>query len=362
MLRRVKVFVVSIVLLASTLAVLELDRELNRTLTLPQQELSGEGVLLLRVAKGQTLSALIADLKQRGVLKHDLPIKLFVKLTGREHIRAGEYHLSQSDTALSLLDKLERGDVVQYRITFPEGLTVREWLALMAADQRIESRVDFGLESDTENSLASLSLNQLAEQLGIEQANPEGWFAANTYYFSAGDSDVDILTKAHQQMKTLLATQWQERAPNLPYHSPYEALIMASIVERETGLAAERAEIAGVFVRRLRKPMRLQTDPTVIYGLGERYRGNITRRHLQEATPYNTYTIDGLPPTPIANPGEDAVHAALHPAAGKSLYFVAKGDGSHQFSATLAEHQAAVRRYQLSGRKRSDYRSAPTPQ
>lgn len=352
MLRRVKVFAFCVVVIASAVTLFALDRELNRPLVFEPDQLSAEGAFLLQVPRGQTLSALVADLKRREILRYDLPFRLFVKLTGRGNIRAGEYHLSRDDTPLSLLDKLESGEVVQYRITFPEGLTLREWLALMAGDEGIEAEV-------SRPGLSQMGTSEIAQRLGIEQANPEGWFAADTYYYSAGDSDLDILQKAHRAMEILLTDLWQQRAENLPYDSPYEALIMASIVERETGVAAERAQIAGVFVRRLRKPMRLQTDPTVIYGLGERYQGNITRRHLQEPTPYNTYTIDGLPPTPIANPGADALEAALHPADGSSLYFVAKGDGSHQFSATLAEHQAAVRRYQLGGRKRTNYRSAP---
>lgn len=347
MYRRFKTWLFGLLLAVGLVGLVGLDRELNRALDLPQDQLSAEGALLLEVPRGQTLSTLIADLKRRGILANALPFKLFVKLSGREDIRAGEYFLYREDTPLSLLDKLERGEVVQYRITFPEGLTLREWLALLAAEVRIEHRA------------ADLNIGEIADYLGIEQDNPEGWFAADTYYFGAGDSDLDILQQAHQAMLVILQGQWQGRDERLPYKSAYDALIMASIVERETGLAAEREQIAGVFVRRLRRGMRLQTDPTVIYGLGERYRGNITRRHLREATPYNTYTIDGLPPTPIANPGKQAIWAALHPAEGDSLYFVARGDGSHQFSATLAEHQAAVQRYQLSGRLREGYRSSP---
>ena len=346
MLRRIAFFIFGIAFFAGAIGLVWLDRELNRPLVLAQDQLSEEGSISLVIEQGDTLSQLVKDLADKGVLPNPLAVKLFVKATGRGSIRAGEYRLYKDDTPLGLLDKLERGEVVDYRITFPEGWTLREWLALLAAETHIE------------HETIELSDSQIAERLGIEYDNPEGWFSANTYYFSAGNSDLDILAEAYQRMQEVLARQWQERAVGLPYQSPYEALIMASIVERETGVAEERAQIAGVFVRRLQKPMRLQTDPTVIYGLGERYRGNITRSHLREATPYNTYIIDGLPPGPIANPGDDAIRAALHPAGGDKLYFVAKGDGYHQFSATLAEHQKAVQRYQIN-RKRRTYRSSP---
>jgi len=187
---------------------------------------------------------------------------------------------------------------------------------------------------------------EILAAIGAEEKHPEGLFAPNTYVIEEGERDLDILRRLYQRQKRILAEEWAGRESGLPYNNAYEALIMASIIEKETGVAEERAQIAGVFVRRLQVGMRLQTDPTVIYGVGERYKGDITRAHLREDTPYNTYRRAGLPPTPIANPGRAAIHAALHPAEGDALFFVATGDGRHIFSATLAEHNRAVNRYQ----------------
>lgn len=190
---------------------------------------------------------------------------------------------------------------------------------------------------------------QILKSIGAEETHPEGLFFPDTYYFSNGMSDLEILKRAYHAMRTKLNEAWTQREPGLPYKSPYEALIMASIIEKETGRAEERKIIAGVFVNRLRIGMRLQTDPTVIYGMGERFDGNIRRKDLQEDTAYNTYTRSGLPPTPIAMPGMASIEAALHPAKTQALYFVGKGDGSHVFSNTLAEHNRAVAKYQLKG-------------
>ncbi len=212
-------------------------------------------------------------------------------------------------------------------------------------------------EEKLQKSLNGLPDPILIERLGVEGNSLEGWFFPDTYQYTVDMSDADILKAAHRKMQLILDEEWQQRDQNLPYKNAYEALIMASIVEKETGAAEERPAIAGIFVRRLQKGMKLQTDPTVIYGLGDAYKGNLTRKHLLEDTPYNTYTRTGLPPTPIALPGREAIHAAMHPQQGDSLFFVGKGDGHHYFSATLAEHEKAVRQYQLTRKK--DYHSAP---
>ena len=235
------------------------------------------------------------------------------------------------------------------QVTLVEGWTYAQALAALHSHPRL-SAILAGL--DTEQQLAAMA---------IEVSHPEGWFFPDTYRFTAGMSDADILRRAHQRMRQVLAEEWEARSPDLPYEDAYQALIMASIVERETGQPSEREQIAGVFVRRLRSNMRLQTDPTIIYGLGSDFDGNIRRRHLRQATPYNTYVIRGLPPTPIALPGREAIRAALHPDDSQALYFVAKGDGSHQFSNTLEEHNKAVRHYQITQRNKN-YRSAPKPE
>lgn len=250
-------------------------------------------------------------------------------------IRAGTYRLETPLTPLELLDKLARGDVVPAEILFVEGSTLRQWLAQLAQD------------ADVRHTLAGRSEAEIAALLGVPGESLEGWLFPDTYRFSPGSSDVEILRRAHAAMVKRLDDAWAARDPDLPLASPYEALILASIVEKETGLAAERPLVASVFVNRLRKGMRLQTDPTVIYGMGERYAGNIRKKDLAEDTPWNTYTRDGLPPTPIAMPGEEALRAAVHPAHSDFLYFVARGDGSHEFSQTLEQHNRAVARYQL---------------
>jgi len=210
-----------------------------------------------------------------------------------------------------------------------------------------QMRVAIAGQQALEQTLVELSDQEIMQRLGYADEHPEGRFLPDTYHFPKGTTDLAFLKRAYQAMQGLLDAEWEQRDPGLPLNSPYEALILASIVEKETGLASERPEIAGVFVRRLKKGMKLQTDPTIIYGMGESYKGNIRRRDLKQDTPYNTYLHKGLTPTPISMPGADALHAVLHPKEGKSLYFVAKGEGSHQFSKTLVEHNRAVRKYQL---------------
>lgn len=308
---------------------------------------------VVEVFRGGNLSALMTELERRGALGAGVEVRLrrlsvrgynfFTGVSQRLHI--GEYRLVPGESMLSLLEKLERGEVMQRSFTLVEGWDIRE---LRNALQHASGVV---------STLVGIDDSVLMEQLGLPGMHPEGWFAADTYFYTAGEKDIDLLARALTRQQQLLEEMWSKRDAGLPYADPYDALIMASIVEKETGAPQEREQIAGVFVERLQRGMRLQTDPTVIYGMGEQYQGNIRRQDLQAPTPYNTYVIRGLPPTPIAMPGADAIYAALHPAQTEALYFVARGDGTHQFSSTLEEHQQAVREYQL--RRRENYRSAP---
>jgi UPF0755 protein len=253
------------------------------------------------------------------------------KLAGR--IQAGAYHFDAGLTPYQVLQQLAAGRVTHYSVTLVEGWNFRELHAALEQQPKLVAVLE-GMEPD-----------QVMTVLGHPDEHPEGRFLAETYQYRAGATDVSLLKRAYRDMQHKLQREWDKRAPKLPYKTPYDALIMASIIEKETSVAAERPLIAGVFVRRLNKGMRLQTDPTVIYGLGEGFNGNLTRKDLRSDTPYNTYTRKGLPPTPIATPGPAAIHAALHPAAGKALYFVATGTGGHKFSANLKEHNQAVREY-----------------
>ncbi len=300
----------------------------------------------LTVTPGQSLRALALFLSDEGLYPSPWLLRLYGRWSGLDQqIKRGEYRLPQGTTPKELLLLLRSGKVISYQVTLPEGITLARAIDILAAEPRLE------------RTLTGANDQRLAE-FSAGRVNAEGLFFPDSYHFERGATDLDILQRAYAAMQRTLAEEWAGRADNLPYTSPYEALVMASIVERETGVPEERGEIAGVFVRRLQKGMRLQTDPTVIYGLGEAFDGNLTRAHLRDDTnPYNTYRIRGLPPGPIALPGRKAIHAALHPAEGKTLYFVARGDGAHYFSETLAEHQRAVRKYQL--QRRDDYRSSP---
>jgi UPF0755 protein len=301
--------------------------------------------ITITLEKGQTLSHVLNDLSQQKLLAYPKPLRWYAQIQQQTKVHQGEYFLPQGTTPTELLEKLNKGEVILYQITFVEGWTVKQVLAALAAKDKIKS--------DSQN----LSVDEIAKKLGIENGQLEGWIFPDTYTFSRNTSDLDLLQQAHNKMRQHLEEKWQTRAENLPYKTAYEALIMASIIEKETGHASERDQIAGVFVRRLQQGIKLQTDPTVIYGMGDAYKGKIRRKDLNAPTSYNTYMITGLPPTPIAIPSLASIRAALHPAAGNALYFVAKGDGTSEFSATLQEHNAAVRRFQL--KRRSDYRSAP---
>ena len=252
-------------------------------------------------------------------------------------IKAGSYEVGGGITPLALLDKLTAGEVTQTELAFIEGWTFRQMRAALDADAEVR------------HDSAALSDEEIMARLGVAGRNPEGLFFPDTYLFGKGTSDLAILKRAYKAMARQLEAAWEQRAPDLPYRSPYEALIMASVIEKETGQSTDRALIGGVFVNRLRLGMMLQTDPTVIYGLGDKFKGNLRKKDLLADTPHNTYTRPGLPPTPISMPGRAALHAALNPAQTQALYFVARGDGSSEFSRTLAEHERAVAKYQRRG-------------
>jgi UPF0755 protein len=299
-----------------------------------------EDSVVLEVERGTSLRGLSEELTERGMLDHPYFFMAMAYLADNARgIKAGEFEIPNGVTPPKLLELLTSGKVVQRAFTLVEGWTYPEVLGAVAKDKRF----DKVLGDDPSAAMIMASLGHPGE-------HPEGRFFPDTYHFSKGTSDLDILRRSFETMEKVLAEEWKKREEGLPLETSYEALILASIVEKETGLASERPTIAGVFVRRLNLGMKLQTDPTVIYGLGDDFDGNLTRAHLRGDTPYNTYVHQGLPPTPIALPGREAIHAVLHPKAGESLYFVAKGDGSHHFSATLGEHNRAVRRYQLGKR------------
>lgn len=288
----------------------------------------------LRISPGLSVRAIADQMVEAGVLSEPYSFVLMVKLMG-SHVQAGDYVFEAPLQLMDLLSMLAHGKFQHLKVQLTEGKTF--------ADFRDKLNTLNGIQHQTQR----LSDSELMYQVSGQSQLPEGWFFPDTYFVSVQGSDLEIYQRAYTKMRNHLEQAWQSRASDLPYQNAYEALIMASIVEKETGVAAERPLIAGVFVNRLRKGMRLQTDPTVIYGIGPQFNGNITRKDLQRDTPYNTYTRNGLPPTPIALPGLAAIHAALHPAATNALYFVADGSGGHVFNATLDAHNRAVRKYQL---------------
>lgn len=316
-----------------------LQHWLTAPLSIPDQGYTYE------LKAGQSVGHLASDMSAKGMLDSPRLLRLYARFSHANKIHAGEYFFPSGITPKGLLEKLLKGDVVLYQITFVEGWTAQQALTVLANEEHIQHK------------LVGKTPEQQMAILGLPVKNLEGWIFPDTYRFSRNTSDVEIVRNAYQKMKSMLDAEWEKRIPNLPYKNAYEALTMASIIERETGHHSERDQIAGVFVRRLQQGMKLQTDPTVIYGMGANYLGRITRKNLEERTPYNTYVINGLPPTPISLPSAASIEAALNPAEGKALYFVAKGDGTSEFSDTLDAHNQAVRRYQL--KRRSDYRAAP---
>ena len=319
---------------------LRLTTAWNQALVLP-----AEGVLIT-VAKGENLGQVLARAEDNQWLIVSSWVGVVARWQGLdEQIQAGEFALNAPLTAGEFIVKLAAGEVVRRNVTLPEGITLAEAIEILHRESTL-----------TKTPLDELSIALLA-MTGREDS-AEGLFLPETWSYTRGDSDLDILQRSHLALNELLTSLWEQRSEGLVLSSPYAALTLASIVEKETGVAGERMQIAGVFLRRLERGMRLQTDPTVIYGLGDDYDGDLKRRHLRDNTnPYNTYAIHGLPPTPIALPGEAALRAVFSPADDEALYFVAKGDGSHAFSATLEEHEENVQRYQLN--RRADYRSSP---
>ncbi|MGZ0782042.1 endolytic transglycosylase MltG [Pseudomonas saponiphila] len=319
----------------------KLHSALEQPLNLSQEQ-------LLDVPAGSTPTGTFNRLQADGVIRDGFWLRLYWRFNLQgQPLHSGEYRMTPGMTAEGLIGLWQRGEVVQYSLTLVEGWNFRQVRNALAKSDKLQQ------------TLAGLSDSQVMEKLGHGGVFPEGRFFPDTYRYVKGMTDAELLEKAFDRLDEVLAKEWSKRADDAPYNDPYQALIMASLVEKETGVPQERGQIAGVFVRRMQIGMLLQTDPTVIYGLGERYTGKLTRAHLKEATPYNTYVIAGLPPTPIAMVGREAIHAALNPLPGKSLYFVARGDGSHVFSDDLDAHNSAVREFQL--KRRADYRSSPAP-
>jgi len=290
---------------------------------------------MFSIPAGASLRTAAQVIESAGI---DLPawqLEILGRAMGRSaKIKAGSYEVKEGITALALLDKLTRGDVTQGELLLAEGKTFRQFRTLLNE------------HPDLDHDTLKLSDAKILSLLGAKEAHPEGLFFPDTYLFNKGSSDIDVLRRAYKAMQPKLAAAWERRETTLPVKTPYELLILASIVEKETGLPADRPQVAAVFVNRLRRGMLLQTDPTVIYGLGERFDGNLRKVDLQTDTPWNTYTRAGLPPTPIAMPGLASLQAVAKPPPSDMLYFVARGDGSSEFSATLDEHNSAVARYQ----------------
>jgi len=289
---------------------------------------------ILRINDGYSYSALIRDLDQDGYLRYPTIVKTYQRLFVNTSLKTGVYQIESGLDARELLHRLADGSMAKMvRLTVIEGTNFKQLRTRIASTEGIT------------HTLQGVNDQGVLIKIGSNEKHPEGWFAPETYYFAYGETDENILKHLHQKQQTILAEEWAGRAPNLPYKTPYEALIMASIVEKETAIAAERFDVSAVFRNRLNMGMRLQTDPTVIYGMGDAYQGNIRKVDLQTPTPYNTYTINGLPPTPIALPSRASINATLHPSDSDALFFVATGTGGHTFTRTYAEHQAAVAAY-----------------
>jgi UPF0755 protein len=291
---------------------------------------------IFTIQPGDNLSVIARALNEAGIIDKPVYFIATARLRGIDHqLKAGEYVIASDMTPIDILSIFVQGKVKQYSLTLIEGWTFREVISAIKDHPALNI------------TLADNSNEFIMSELGSPELSPEGQFFPDTYHFPYGTTDIEFLRRSHRQLQSVLLDEWEKRSENLPYQQAYDALIMASLIEKETGIPEERDRIAGVFVRRLARGMRLQTDPTVIYAMGKNFDGNIRRKDLDIDSPYNTYRNPGLPPTPIALAGREAIHAALHPSDGKDLYFVATGDGGHYFSETLEEHNKAVRKYQL---------------
>jgi len=292
----------------------------------------------VEIPPGAGFRAAVAQLERAGVKLRPYHFEALARVLRRERdIKAGNYFFAQPLTPMDLLDKLTRGDVMQAEVRLIEGWTFSQFRAALDASP------------DLRHDTAGLEDAEILKRIQASESHPEGLFFPDTYLFAKSSSDLAVLRRAYRALQRHLQTEWEARTPNVPYRGPYEALIMASIIEKETGRAAEREQIGGVLVNRLRIGMRLQVDPTVIYGLGATFDGNLKKIHLLEDGPYNTYTRAGLPPTPIAMTGLASLRAAVHPMKTDALYYVSRGDGSSQFSRSIEEHNRAVTKYQLRG-------------
>ena len=289
---------------------------------------------LLAIGQGDSYSGLIDRLSKENKIHFPFILKLYQKIMIHDTLKAGVYEIHQGMSVRQVLELISNAENAQMnRILVIEGTTFKQLVEQLQQNPMVKKEV------------STLSQAEMLQALNIPFTHPEGLFAPDTYFFNKGESDKKILTDLYRRQMKNLDQAWENRAPNLPYKDKYEALIMASIIEKETSIDSELEQVSGVFVRRLQKGMRLQTDPTVIYGMGDRYKGNITRQDLRTPTAYNTYTMSGLPPTPIALPSKKAIEAAMHPDNADNIYFVATGNGGHKFSATLEEHNRAVQEY-----------------
>ena len=325
MMRRLAILLIVLVLLATT----GLGYYVYHPLTLPATPFE------FTLKQGSSLKSVAREMKQAGLLGQAWPFVWLGRLHGSSgQLKAGKYSLDRDVSPMELLEIITKGEVIQSQTSIIEGWAFRQLRTALNANP------------DIVHDTLNLSDAEILQRIGATESHPEGLFFPDTYHFAAGSSDLAILRSAYQTMQQRLQGVWATREPDLPLQTPYQALILASIVEKETGTADDRAMIAGVFMNRLRRGMLLQTDPTVIYGLGETFDGNLRKRDLLADTAYNTYTRGGLTPTPIALPGMAALQATLHPAQTDALYFVARGDGSSQFSSSLSEHNRAVNQYQ----------------